>query len=126
MQFLLDTQIYLWLASSNARLSARTRGLLLAADSSIYVSTASLWEIAIKVRIGKLKANLDELVDDLAPSGYQVVPVLPVHTIQVSRLPLLHGDPFDRMLIAQAMSEQMWLITADAQLPQYSELVIRV
>jgi len=125
MQFLLDTQIYLWLASSNPRLPPRAKTLLLAADS-ICVSTATLWEIAIKVRLGKLKADIEELVEDLLSSGYHVIPVLPVHTIQVSRLPVHHGDPFDRMLIAQAISEQMWLITADAQLPQYSQLVIRV
>lgn len=98
----------------------------MASAEAIYVSAASLWEIAVKVRIGKLKADPEELVAKLTASGFHPLPVLPQHTLPVAQLPLHHADPFDRMLIAQAISEQIWLLTTDSQLPQYTELVLRV
>jgi PIN domain nuclease of toxin-antitoxin system len=86
----------------------------------------SLWEIAIKVRVGKLKADIPELLGSLEAANLLELPVLARHTPIVSVLPLYHADPFDRMLIAQAMSEPLHLLTADPQLKQYSELVIEV
>jgi PIN domain nuclease of toxin-antitoxin system len=125
ISFLLDTQIYLWLVSGDERLPDKATSLLTRADA-IYVSSATLWEIAIKVRIGKLKADVEEMVNDLEPSGYRELPIYPYHAIGVAKLPMLHSDPFDRLLVAQAITENMWLLTADKHLPQYTKLVIRV
>jgi PIN domain nuclease of toxin-antitoxin system len=129
MQLLLDTHIYLWIylwsVSNDPRLSKDAR-VLMASATAIYVSSISLWEIAIKVRQGKLQADLVDLVDKLEPSGFLPLPVLPIHAVPIAAMPLHHRDPFDRMLVAQATAEQLWLLTADAQLSQYSNLVIRV
>jgi|SRR5882762_6110790 len=125
MHLLLDTQIVLWLISRDRKLSDSAR-LLIDQGESRNVSVASLWEIAIKVRLGKLNADLDRLIANLQPSGFYELPVTSRHAAQVASLPLHHGDPFDRMLVAQAMTENLHLITSDRQLPQYGNLVIRV
>jgi PIN domain nuclease of toxin-antitoxin system len=92
---------------------------------AVFVSSASIWEIAIKVRIGKLKANPRRVVQFMEAAGFRELPVYSRHAVLVADLPLHHTDPFDRLLIAQAMSEPMHLLTADTQLRQYSELVIQ-
>jgi PIN domain nuclease of toxin-antitoxin system len=125
MHILLDTHIYLWHVSDDELLSKEARSLILEAES-IHISAASLWEIAIKVRLGKLNADLERLVAEMEPSGFVELPVTSRHAAQVAKLPLLHGDPFDRLLVAQAMSEPFYLVTTDSQLPQYSSLVIQV
>jgi PIN domain nuclease of toxin-antitoxin system len=86
----------------------------------------SFWEIAIKVRVGKLKADIPELLLSLEAANLLELPLLARHTPLVSILPLHHADPFDRLLIAQAMTEPMHLLTADPQLKQYTDLVIQV
>jgi PIN domain nuclease of toxin-antitoxin system len=91
-----------------------------------YVSSASIWEVAIKVRLGKIKADPRELFDQIEVNGFLELPVSSRHAVLVAELPMHHADPFDRLLIAQAMSEPLHLLTADAQLRQYSELVIQV
>lgn len=125
MHILLDTHVYLWHSNDDDQLSQEARSIILAAES-IRISAATLWEIAIKVRLGKLKADLADLIDKMEESGFLELPVYSRHTAQVAKLPLLHGDPFDRMLVGQAISESLFLITADSQLSQYSNLVIRV
>jgi PIN domain nuclease of toxin-antitoxin system len=125
MRILLDTHIYLWHVSDSNLLTDKARSIILDADS-IYISSATLWEIAIKVKLGKLSSDLNELIETLRDSGFQELPVESRHAVQIAKLPLLHGDPFDRMLIAQAMVEQLHLVTADSQLSQYSDRVIRI
>lgn len=125
MHILLDTHIYLWHVSDDELLSREAKSLILEAES-ISVSAASLWEIAIKVKLGKLNANLDRLIAEMESSGFRELPVTSRHAAQVAKLPLLHGDPFDRLLVAQAISEPLYLVTTDSQLPQYSSLVIQV
>jgi PIN domain nuclease of toxin-antitoxin system len=93
---------------------------------AVYVSSVTLWEIAIKVRIGKMQADPEELVRRMDESGLIELSVRFTHAVEMAKLPLLHRDPFDRMLVAQAISESLFLITADNQLPQYSNLVIRI
>jgi PIN domain nuclease of toxin-antitoxin system len=125
MRLLLDTHIYLRHVSDDPALSAKARNIILAADS-IHVSSASLWEIAIKVKLGKINANLDRLIEKLETSGFYELPVTARHAAHVAQLPLFHGDPFDRMLIAQSLIEPLYLLTADRQLSQYSDLVISI
>jgi len=125
MRLLLDTHVFYWSFYERLRLSKRTLRLIDQAEE-IFVSSASIWEIAIKVRLGKIKADLQELTDSFEPSGFQELPVWSRHALVVAGLPLHHTDPFDRLLIAQAICEPLHLVTADAQLKQYSELVILV
>jgi PIN domain nuclease of toxin-antitoxin system len=87
------------------------------------VSSASIWETAIKVGAGKLKANLDELVAQIAQDGFIELAVSYRHAAAVTSLPGIHRDPFDRMLVAQAICESMPLLTADRVLAKYSRLV---
>lgn len=122
MRILLDTHIYLWWLQDHPKLSAIAREKIISA-TEVYVSSASIWEAAIKITIGKLEANIDELASNIELSGFIELPVSAKHATQIIRLPDIHHDPFDRMLIAQAMSEPLRLLTADMQIAKYSELV---
>jgi PIN domain nuclease of toxin-antitoxin system len=125
VQVLLDTHIFYWTLYERTKQPPLATKLMLEADA-VYVSAASLWEIAIKVRLGKLKVDIDEMIATIAPAGFLTLPVTPQHAAQIAGLPLHHTDPFDRMLVAQALSQPLHLLTVDSQLPQYSSLVIQV
>jgi PIN domain nuclease of toxin-antitoxin system len=125
MRLLLDTQIVYWFFYEKGNVPERAYGVMNKA-AAVLVSAASIWEIAIKVRIGKMKADPNRIVELMEAAGFQELPVFSRHTVLVADLPMHHGDPFDRLLIAQAMSEPLNLLTADAQLKQYSDLVIEV
>ena len=125
MKLLLDTHILLWLMQDVPQLSPAARRLILDAES-VYVSSVSLWEVAIKRSLGKLRLDLDELDRHLAASAIQALGVSWAHARQLRQLPAHHGDPFDRMLIAQAMAEPLHLLTHDIALAPYSELVMLV
>ncbi len=92
----------------------------------VYVSAATIWEIAIKVRLGKLEADVDKAIAEIAANDFEELPVYARHVRLVAQLPAIHGDPFDRLLVVQAQAETMRLLTADPQLMKYSELVIPV
>jgi len=123
MRLLLDTHIFLWLTADSPRLNANARDLIQRA-SEVYVSSVTIWEAAIKSRIGKMGVDPDDLLLEIEKCGFRELPILGRHAVTVARLPLLHSDPFDRLLIAQTMSEQLRLLTVDAELAAYSELVI--
>jgi len=89
----------------------------------IYVSSVSIWEVAIKVATRKLKIDVDILISNIADSGFFMLDITYAHAAAVANLPLIHRDPFDRMLVAQAMCEPMKLLTADRVLADYSPLV---
>jgi len=125
MRLLLDTQIVYWFFYEQQNVPQRAYDFMNNADA-VFVSAASVWEIAIKVRIGKLKADPQQVSKWMEAAGFEELPVFSKHTVLVANMPLYHGDPFDRLLIAQAMSEPLHLLTADPQLKQYSELVIEV
>ncbi|MFZ1083584.1 MAG: type II toxin-antitoxin system VapC family toxin [Terracidiphilus sp.] len=125
MRLLLDTHIFYWSFYERFRLPHKALDLINEAEE-IFVSSASMWEIAINIRIGKLNADLEELLMHIDESGFQELPVFSRHAILVAKLPMHHTDPFDRLLIAQAISEPLHLLTVDAQLQPYSELVIQV
>lgn len=117
-RILLDTHVLLWWLSDDPRLGSEARGLVGDAANSIHVSAASTWEIAIKQGAGKVTApdDLDGIVDR---EGFEKLPISLYHGQQAGRLPLLHRDPFDRMLIAQAQAEGLDILTADEQIPRY-------
>ncbi|MBR8072333.1 type II toxin-antitoxin system VapC family toxin [Burkholderia cenocepacia] len=118
MRLLFDTHIFLWMVANNPKLSVRARRLIDSADE-VFISSASIWEVAIKASKGKLDVDVDRLVDKLKMSQYRELPVRAAHGAAVRHLPHHHGDPFDRLLVAQASYEPMLLITADGHLAQY-------
>lgn len=123
MRLLLDTHVFLWAVAGSRLLKAGPRATIEAAED-VFVSSASIWEIAIKVRLGKLHADIDALVAAIGESGFSELPVRANHAARVAGLPLHHTDPFDRLLIAQAMAEPLHLLSADGVLARYSELVM--
>jgi PIN domain nuclease of toxin-antitoxin system len=125
MRMLLDTHIFLWAVTGSKRLAPDARRLLEAADY-VHVSAASIWEIAIKARLGRIDADPRALAEIIEPSGFLKLPVKAAHAAVVAELPAHHGDPFDRLLIAQAMVEPLRLVTSDAALARYSDLVLPV
>jgi PIN domain nuclease of toxin-antitoxin system len=125
MRLLLDTHVFLWVVAGSPRLAPAARQLIEGADA-VYVSAASIWEVAIKVRLGKLQADPEELAGAIARSGFVELPVSAVHGAAVAKLAPHHNDPFDRMLIAQALAEPLRLVTADEALANYSDVVMVV
>lgn len=125
MRLLLDTHVVYWTFYQQRRLSAKALEIIHGA-SAIFVSSASIWEMAIKVRLGKMKGDPAELVSLIGQAGFEELPVWSRHALLAAGLPLHHSDPFDRMLLAQAMSEPLHLLTADEELKRYSELVVKV
>jgi PIN domain nuclease of toxin-antitoxin system len=125
VSLLLDTHIFLWLIDDDRRLTARARQLILDA-SQVFVSTVSIWEIAIKSCVGKIHIDPAEADREIQICGFRELNVTNRHAIQVASLPLLHNDPFDRILVAQAMTEPLHFLTADVQLAAYSPLVITI
>jgi PIN domain nuclease of toxin-antitoxin system len=122
MRLLLDTHIYLWCVKDDKQLSKKARTLIQDA-SEVYVSSASIWEAAIKAKLGKLSVQIDALARAITESGFLELPITTDHAAYVYQLPDLHRDPFDRMLIAQTISEPLRFLTADSFLQQYSKLV---
>jgi len=114
MRLLLDTHIFCWWFYEPERLSSAAFEVLQGAEET-FVSAASIWEVAIKVRLGKMKADPKELFDQIQVNGFHELPVLSRHALLVADLPLHHTDPFDLLLIAQAMSEPLHLLTVDPQ-----------
>jgi len=123
--YLLDTQIFLWCLIDSPRLTPKVRKIIVDSANAVYVSAVSSWEIAIKKSIGKLKApdNIDRIVDEM---GFLKLLVYLYHADFLSRLPMHHRDPFDRMLIAQAIAEGLVIITADRRVREYKVKVITV
>jgi PIN domain nuclease of toxin-antitoxin system len=122
MRLLLDTHIFLWVVTDSELLKPEARRRILEA-AEVCVSAASIWEIAIKSRLGKIKGDPERIVQAIAESGFSELPVRARHAARVARLPQIHNDPFDRLLVAQALSEPLLLLTADAVLARYGELV---
>ena len=122
MKLLLDTHILLWVMRDASELSAQARAMIARAEE-VYVSSISLWEAAIKSSLGKLPVAPVRLEAAALHAGFRPLAVTWVHALAVHGLPMLHRDPFDRMLIAQAVSEPMHLLTSDAALAAYGPQV---
>ena len=122
MRLLLDTNIFLWFSTHHPRYTKSMESKILNA-SEVYVSSGSIWEAAIKIRLKKLHADVAELVDIITKSGLIQLPITVPHAALVRHLPDIHQDPFDRLLIAQTISESLTFLTSDAKLKKYSHLV---
>ena len=120
MRLLLDTHVVLWALADSPRLSARARELLADPANECWVSAASVWEIAIKVVIGKhgLGFPLGALPDAISEAGFRTLDVRPRHASAIAAVTVPHADPFDRLLVAQCEVETLRLLTADATLGQ--------
>lgn len=125
MRVLLDTHLLLWSVASSRRLPKEAASLILDAANEVFYSAASVWEVATKsaLRRTDFKADPAALVRALAQSGISELPVTAAHAARVARLPSLHRDPFDRLLVAQSLAEPMTLLTNDAALVRYGSSV---
>ena len=125
MKLLLDTHVLLWAAAASDRLPSDARGWLEDGANDVYDSAASLWEIAIKSALGRkdFRVDLPMLQSALDSMGFAELPVTGAHAVGVTRLPPLHRDPFDRLLVAQSVREQLLLVTHDATLRRYGSSV---
>ncbi len=128
MKLLLDTQILLWAAGLPDRLSSTARKLINDRRNELLFSAASVWEIAIKNTLGRDDFRVEPRVlrRGLLDNGYAELPVTSQHAVGIDSLPPHHKDPFDRLLLAQATSEGITLVTADAQLARYPGPVRKV
>ena len=121
MKLLLDTQLLLWAAGQPKRLSAAARKLLNDPRNELIFSAASLWEVAIKSSLGREDFRVEPrlLRRGLLDNGYVELPVTSQHAVNIDTLPPLHKDPFDRLLLSQALSEGITLLTTDSTLARY-------
>lgn len=127
MRVLLDTHLMLWWQADHPDLSVAVRDLVRQADA-VYFSQASLWEMAIKVSLGKLRIDLPRFEAEVERQGFRWLPIRNAHVQAVAELPLHedHRDPFDRLLVAQSLTEPLLLLTADSKLARYGSTVRRV
>ena len=128
MKLLLDTHILLWAAGCPEKLSPSARSLLISSENALFFSPANLWEIIIKRALGRDDFKVDpfRLRKMLVTHGYTELPITSEHALRVDHLPKLHKDPFDRLLLAQAIAEGMFLVTADASVIRYPEAVLAI
>lgn len=128
MNLLLDTHVALWAITDNPSLTAKARELILAPKATIWVSTVSVWEIAIKHTLarGDMPVSGQDAVRYFRQAGYRFLAIEPEHAVAVEALPAHHQDPFDRLLVAQALVEPMRLITHDATVALYSDTIMEI
>jgi PIN domain nuclease of toxin-antitoxin system len=131
MRLLLDTHIALWAVAEPDRLSSRARELLTDRSNRLSFSLVSLWEIAIKralsrAPLGRMRLSSEQALGAFIAAGLQPLPIETAHILAVEQLPPIHADPFDRLIAAQAIVEDMQLVTHDAELAAYAERFIRV
>ena len=128
MNVLLDTHVALWAITDSPQLSPKARDMLLGARSHLWVSAASLWEIAIKHSLGRgaMPVSGEEALGYFRQAGYGILPIEPEHAVAVEQLASHHQDPFDRLLVAQALTEPMRLLTHDERVASYNDAIILV
>jgi PIN domain nuclease of toxin-antitoxin system len=121
MKYLLDTHVLLWYFADFPKLPASVAAIIESADAQKVVSVASLWEFSIKSSLGKLRfeGSLTVLWEMITSNGFSILPIQESHLSQLIRLPFLHRDPFDRLLIATAIVEGMVILSADENIHQY-------
>jgi PIN domain nuclease of toxin-antitoxin system len=119
MRLLIDTQIALWWLSDDERLSSKSRGLISSGETEAFFSIGSLWEISIKNGQGKLKANATLVARWLSEWGIKTLPISISHLTALEQLPAHHRDPFDRLILAQALSDGMTVLTSDEKMTIY-------
>jgi PIN domain nuclease of toxin-antitoxin system len=124
MDLLLDTHVYLWWLRDDRSLEASTREVIADPSAGVAVSAASVWEAGIKIALGRLDVGRASLVDEIAANGFLDLPIKAEHGWTAAALPPHHSDPFDRMLVAQALTEGLVLVTRDDRLTRYGVPVL--
>lgn len=124
MNLLLDTRVLLWAFTDDETLSGAARGAIVEGHNRVFVSAVTAWEIAIKKALGKLQAP-DNFVEELDRHRFTPLPITCAHALAVERLPPIHTDPFDRLLVAQAILEKFVLVTRDNRIAQYDITTIK-
>lgn len=121
MQLLIDTQIFIWFISGAPELKPNIRKLIEDENTRVFISIASLWEVSIKTALGKLdiRGEYESLIDDVTGNDMEILPISFVHTVQQHKLPFFHKDPFDRIIVAQAIVEKLDLVSSDEVFEQY-------
>ena len=119
MRLLLDSHAFLWWLVGDERLSATARRAIADASAEVAVSAATIWELEVKSAAGKLDLGGLDLLLELGKEGFEELPIAARHAVHAARLPAHHGDPFDRVLVAQALGENLTLVTKDDALGAY-------
>ena len=125
MRLLLDTQLAFWWQTGDRKISEETRTIVEQSIESVLVSRVSFWELALKASMGKLKIDLAMFAEQVTAGGFSWLSIENEHVLQVAKLPVFddHKDPFDRLLVAQSLSEPLILLTSDAKLGRYGSTV---
>jgi PIN domain nuclease of toxin-antitoxin system len=121
VNLLLDTHVLVWWLEASRRIGARTRRAIERSEASVWISAASVWEIAVKSASGRLELRdpFEDSIERLLDKGFQSLLINFAHAITAGRLPPLHSDPFDRMLVAQAQCENLTIVTVDSAIEAY-------
>jgi PIN domain nuclease of toxin-antitoxin system len=120
VRLLLDTHILLWWLSDDRKLATDARAIIAKSDNDVLVSSASVWEISIKRALGRLEIELDDLEKAIERNGFRFLPIGFRHALTAGRLPNIHRDPFDRMLVAQASIEELRVVSHDRIFERYA------
>jgi PIN domain nuclease of toxin-antitoxin system len=126
MRLLLDTHVLVWCLSGDRRLPPATAELIRDPATDVYFSAVSIWEVAIKSALGKIRADVNVMLKYLIGEGFAELPVMARHTVATVTLPMHHRDPFDRLLVAQSRLESLRLLTNDRIMALYGEPVVLV
>lgn len=128
MNLLLDTHVALWAIADDPKLVKKARALIESPKAAVWISAATIWEIAIKHGLGRgdMPLSGQDALRYFRASGYRLLPVEPEHAAAIEELPAHHGDPFDRLLVAQALIEPMRLMTHDPMVARYSDSIIEI
>jgi PIN domain nuclease of toxin-antitoxin system len=124
LRLLLDTHALIWWLADNDHLGSRARALIQDPDNDVLVSIVSLWEIVLKSRIGKLEADIEEIWNAIESQGFSVLEIGAQHLLTLAKLPSHHRDPFDHLLIAQAIAEDAMFVSRDQHATRYPVNVI--
>ena len=126
MRLLLDTHILLWWLADDPSLPNGAKAAIGSASSAVFVSAATVWEIAVNCALRKLEFPVARIAEILAAEGFEPLAIETHHAVGAGALPPCHDDPFDRMLVAQALHEPLRLLTADTALYAYSDTIIQI
>jgi PIN domain nuclease of toxin-antitoxin system len=119
LRLLLDTHALLWWLAGDSRIESKAQDLITDPANDILVSSVSLWEIVVKVRVGKLEADIGEIVAAIDAQGFEMLDIHPKHLEELVGLPMHHKDPFDHLLIAQAIAEGLTFLSQDKHTSAY-------
>jgi PIN domain nuclease of toxin-antitoxin system len=119
VRLLLDTHILIWWLADDRKLNRSARTIIANPDNDVLISAASLWEISIKEALGRLEVELDDLEAAISRNGFRPLPITFRHALTTGRLPAVHRDPFDRILVAQASVEELRLVSHDRIFERY-------